>query len=146
MEIVELGETAVIGIEVVAYFGQLRSEMPAAWRELFSRQDELPASGTGVFVEASNHLGDGRYRETIGAVAVVAEVPVPDGMAMALLPSGRFVHHRHDGSVATIAGGFQTIYDWAAEQGLTLGNRKLDVGYTADGVQQPHELYVDILI
>lgn len=146
MEIVELGETAVIGIEVVAYFGQLRSEMPAAWRELFSRQDELPALGTGVFVEASNHLGDGRYREIIGAVAVVADVAVPDGMAFALLPGGRFVHHRHDGSVATIAGGYQTIYDWAAEQGLTLGNRKLDVGYTADDVQQPHELYVDILI
>ena len=146
MEIVELGETVVVGIEVVADFGQLRSEMPAAWRELFSRQDELPASGKGVFVEASNHLGDGRYRETIGAVAVVADIPVPDGMAVALLPGGRFVHHRHDGSMATITGGFQAIYDWAAEQGLTLGNRKLDVGYTADGVQQPHELYVDILI
>lgn len=146
MEIVELGETVVVGIEVVADFGQLRSEMPAAWRELFSRQDELPASGKGVFVEASNHLGDGRYRETIGAVAVVADIPVPDGMAVAVLPGGRFVHHRHDGSMATITGGFQAIYDWAAEQGLTLGNRKLDVGYTADGVQQPHELYVDILI
>lgn len=146
MEIVELGETAVIGIEVVADFGQLRSEMPAAWRELFSRQDELPTPGTGVFVEASNHLGDGRYSETIGAVADVVDVPVPDGMAMTLLPCGRFVHHRHYGSVATIAGGFQTIYDWAAKQGLTLGNRKLDVGYTSDGVQQPHELYVDILI
>ena len=146
MEIVELGETVVIGIEVVADFGQLRSDMPAAWRELFSRQDELPASGTGVFVEASNHLGDGRYRETIGAVAVVADVSVPDGMGMALIPGGSFVHHRHDGSVATIADGFQTIYDWAAEQGLALGNRKLDVGYTADGVEQPHELYVDIPI
>ena len=146
MEIVELGETVVVGIEVVADFGQLHSEMPAAWRELFSRQDELPASGKGVFVEASNHLGDGRYRETIGAFAVVADIPVPDGMAVALLPGGRFVHHLHDGSIATIAGGFQAIYDWAAEQGLTLGNRKLDVGYTSDGVQQPHELYVDILI
>ena len=146
MEIVELGETVVVGIEVVADFDQLRSEMPAAWRELFSRQDELPASGKGVFVEASNHLGDGRYRETIGAVAVVEGSPVPDGMAVALLPGGRFVHHRDDGAVATIADGFQAIYDWAAEQGLALGNRKLDVGYTADGVQQPHELYVDILI
>lgn len=146
MEIVELGETVVIGIEVVADFAQLRSEMPAAWRELFSRQDELPGSSTGVFVEASHHLGDGRYRETIGAVAVVADVPVPHGLAMTLLPGGSFVHHRHDGSVAPIAGGFQTIYDWAAEQGLALGNRKLDVGYTADGVEQPHELYVDIPI
>ena len=146
MEIVELGETVVVGIEVVADFGQLLSEMPAAWCELFSRQDELPASGAGVFVEASDHLGDGRYREIIGAVAVVADIPVPNGMAVALFPAGRFVHHRHDGSVATIAGGFQAIYDWAAEQGLTLGNRKLDIGYTADGGEQPHELYVDILI
>ena len=148
MEIVELGETAVIGIEVVAYFGQLRSVMPAAWRELFSRQDELPTSGagTGVFVEASNHLGDGLYCETIGVVDVAADAPVPVGMAVALLPGGRFVHHRHEGSVATITGGIQTIYEWAAEQGLTLGNRKLDVGYTAAGVQQPHEIYVDILI
>ena len=146
MEIVELGETAVIGIEVVAYFGQLRSEMPAAWRELFSRQDELPNSGASVFVEASNHLGDGRYRETIGALAVAADAPVPDGMTVALLPGGRFVHHRHVGSVATITGGFQSIYDWAAEQGLTLGNRKLDVGYTAAGVQRTHELYVNVLI
>jgi len=145
MEIVELGETVVVGIEVVADFGQLHSEMPAAWRELFSRRDELPDSGKGVFVEASNHLGDSRYREIIGAIAGVADNPVPDGMAVALLPNGRFVHHRHDGSVATIADGFQAIYNWAAEQGLTLGNQKLDVGYAANGVQQPHELYVDIL-
>jgi len=146
MEIVERGETAVIGIEVVAYFDQLRSEIPEAWRELFSRQVELHASGAGAFVEASNHLGDGLYREIIGALAVVVDLPVPEGMTVALLPGGRFVHHRHEGSVATITGGFQSIYDWATEQGLTLGNRKLDVGYTADGVQQPHELYVDILI
>jgi len=144
MEIVERGETAVIGIEVVAYFGQLGSEMPAAWHELFSRQDELPVSGAGVFAEVSDHLGGGLYREIVGAVAVVADVPVPDGMTVALLRGGRFVHHRHEGSVATITGGFQSIYDWAAEQGVTLGNRKLDVGYTADDVQ-PHELYVDIL-
>jgi len=146
MEIVERGETAVIGIEVVAYFDQLRSEIPAAWRELFSRQVELHALGAGAFVEASSHLGDGLYREIIGAVAVVVDVPVPEGMTVAFLPGGRYVHHRHEGSVATITGGFQSVYDWAAEQGLTLGNRKLDVGYTADGVQQPHELYVDILM
>lgn len=153
MEIVERDEIVVIGIEVVANFGQLHSAVPAAWHELFSRQDELPGTGTGVFVEASTHLGEGSYREVIGVVAVGAEVTVPatvpvtvpEGMAVAIIPGGKFVHHRHDGSEATIATGFQAIYDWAADQQLTLGNHKLDVGYTDDGGQHPHELYVDVI-
>jgi hypothetical protein len=49
--------------------------MPAVWREFFSGRYELPASGVGVFVEASNYLGDGLHCETTGAVAAVVEVP-----------------------------------------------------------------------
>ena len=113
MEVVQRPETAVLGLEVTAPFGELAEAVPAAWRRLFARSDELPAPPDGAFAEASLHLGDGRYRETVG-VLVSGPVDVPDGMVLTTLPAGRYVRHRHTGPVEAIADAFRAAHEWAA--------------------------------
>jgi predicted transcriptional regulator YdeE len=144
MQVVERAGSSVVGIEVVAEFGRLATAVPAAWRELFSRHSEVPTPAAGRYAEASRHLGEGRYREVVG---VVVDEPVepPAGMSAVQVPGGQWVHHHHAGPVAEIGGGFQEIYAWAAERGIRLGERKLDVGYDRDGTDGPHDLYIDVV-
>jgi predicted transcriptional regulator YdeE len=144
MQIAQRPGLTVLGVQVADVpFDQLRTAVPLAWQELFSRRDELPAPLDGRFVEVSCHGGEGRYTETLG-VAVPGPVAVPRGMTAVHVAAGSFVHHRHHGELADIAGGFQRIYDWSAEQGLVLGELKVDTGYTDDGSVLPHDLYIDI--
>jgi predicted transcriptional regulator YdeE len=144
VDVVEKPELTVVGIEVVADFGDLHTAVPAAWRTLFSRQAELPAPANGAFVEASHELGEGRYREVVGVI-VDRHDPVPEGMCAVQVPAGRFLHHRHDGPVTDITSGFQAMYSWASDSGLRLGPYKVDVGYRPDVTDRPHDLYIDIV-
>jgi predicted transcriptional regulator YdeE len=144
VEIVDRPDAMVLGLEVVAPFDELGTAVPAAWRELFARAHELPAPVDGRFAEASEHLGGGRYRETVG-VLLAQPITPPAGMTAALLPAGRFVRHDVTGPVSGITDGFQSVYDWAAARGFTLGERTLDRGYTPDGRETVHQLYVDLV-
>ncbi|HCT75749.1 MAG TPA: hypothetical protein DGT23_03960 [Micromonosporaceae bacterium] len=144
MKVTERAALTVTGIEVVAGFGDLRTAVPAAWTMLFSRCSELPAPQDGVFVEMSTELGKGRYREVVG-VAVEGNAYTPQGMRTVRFPAGRFLHHRHEGQVKDITLGFEAMYAWAAETGLRLGPRKVDVGYRLDSLDGPHDLFIDIV-
>ena len=144
MRVVQREDTFVLGLQVIAPFQQLHQRIPPLWQALFERRNELPPAAESGFVEASLQLEDGRYRETLG-VALPAPVEVPEGMVLTHVPAGRYVHHVHEGAVEDIAGGFQAIYDWARQQGLALGHLKLDVGYTHDGGEARHHLFIDVL-
>ena len=144
MQVVQREDTYVVGLRVSAHFSQLNRLVPSLWQELFARREELPETPGEPFVEASVELGDGLYRETVG-VALHAQGPAPTGMVLAHVPAGRFVHHRHVGPVEDIARGFQAIYDWSAEQDLTLGSLKLDFGYTVGGSEPHHDLFIDVV-
>lgn len=144
MEVVERPRLYLVGIEVVAPFAQLSTAVPEAWGQLRARSDELPGGPARVLAEVSLHLGEGVYRETVG-VLVDDLGPVPAGLTAAFVDAGSYVHHRHEGVVEQIAHGFQSIYDWAAEQGVALGPVKVDIGYTADGSPRPHDLFIDVV-
>jgi predicted transcriptional regulator YdeE len=146
MEVVELDATAVVGVQVEARFGALSVAVPAAWRTVFGRRESLPPTGGDLYGEASLHLGQGRYRETVGVVLPPPDVPddLAEGLVCVVLPAGRYVHHRHAGDVREIAASFAAMYDWAAGNALVIGDHKLDLGYTADGTERSHDLYVDL--
>jgi predicted transcriptional regulator YdeE len=144
MQVVQRVESSVVGVEVVAEFDRLAVAVPAAWRELFSRHTEVPSPAEGRYAEASRHLGEGRYREVVGVV-VAGPVAPPAGMAAVRIPGGDWAHHRHTGAVAEIGEGFRKVYDWATERGITLGQRKLDVGYHPDGTEGSHDLYIEVV-
>ena len=141
-ELTDLPELRVVGVRVEAPFDELRHRVPAAWQTLFSRAAELPApDGTG-YVEASEHLGDGRYRETVG-VLTGPETAVPAGMTAVVLPAARWARLVHGGPVEQIADGFGRLHEFCDGQGLRHGALKLDTGYTRDGVG-PHVLHVEV--
>jgi predicted transcriptional regulator YdeE len=146
MEVVELDATAVVGVQVEARFGALSVAVPAAWRDVFGRRGTLPPTTGDLYGEASLHLGQGRYRETVGVVLPPADVPddLAEGLVCAVLPAGRYVYHRHAGDARDIAASFAAIYDWAAQNALDLGDHKLDLGYTVDGTERSHDLYIGL--
>ncbi|MGY5884281.1 GyrI-like domain-containing protein [Modestobacter lacusdianchii] len=141
-ELTDLPAQRVVGVQVEAPFDELRHRVPMAWQALLGRAAELPGPGGTGYVEASQHLGGGRYRETVG-VLTGADTPVPAGMAAVVLPAGRWARLVHDGPLAQIADGFGRLHDWCTAQGLPSGDLKLDTGYTADG-SGPHLLHVDV--
>lgn len=141
-ELTDLPELRVVGVQLEAPFEELRHRVPMAWKALLSRATELPDPAATGYVEASEHLGGGRYRETVGVLAG-ADTAVPAGMRAVVLPAGRWARVVHDGPLVQVAESFGRLHDWCADQGLTSGDLKLDTGYDADG-GGPHVLHVDV--
>ena len=63
-------------------------------------------------------------------------------MHTAYVPAGRFLHHRHERPVRGIADSFGAMYEWAAQQRLQVGLRRVDAGYRPDGRGEAHDLYL----
>lgn len=138
---VELPETHVAGIVVIAGFDDLWTLVPAAWKQIFARKEsDLPDQR---FAGASLTTGDGLYRETVGFVIEPDALPLP-GFSRAILPAGSYIHCRHFGPAVNIADTFAAMYRFAEDEGLSLGNFKLDIGYSSSGEEVLHDLYVDI--
>jgi len=142
--VVERDAVVVVGMPVVAPLGQRAGCVPDAWRAVLARRHELGPSARGPLADVSFALPVGCH-EVVGTLVPPAAAHVPEGMAAAFLPAGRYVHLVHDGRLATIAESFDRIAAWAASRRLRLGTRRLDVGYRADGVPAVHDLYVDVL-
>jgi predicted transcriptional regulator YdeE len=138
--VVRRESTRVVGVLTEAAFGDLATLIPAAWRLLFARVDQLRPSVS--YVEVSRHLGAGRYREIVGAITE-DDAAVPDGMTNVLLPAGAYLHIVHSGPTTAIGDSFQAMYDYADEHGVPVGYLKLDIGYTT-GTDGPHDLFMDI--
>ncbi|MFY1652121.1 GyrI-like domain-containing protein [Solwaraspora sp. WMMB762] len=143
MQIVSREPVVVVGLPVVAPFQDLSTLVPAAWRQLFDRCADLPPSAGGTFAEASYHLGEGRYHEVVG-VAVPPQTPISGQWAAAHVPAGDWAYCRHSGPVEQIGETFGAIEQWLREQGRTVGDMKLDLGYRADAQPQVHDLYVHV--
>jgi predicted transcriptional regulator YdeE len=141
-EVTDLPELRVVGVQLEAPFDELRHRVPVAWQAVLGRAVELPDPGATGYVEASQHLGGGRYRETVGVLAG-ADTAVPVGMTAVVLPARRWARLVHDGPLPEVAESFGRLHDWCAQQGLAYGDLKLDTGYTADGTG-PHVLHVDV--
>jgi len=138
IETVSLGAFHLAGLEVRARWQELHTAVPAGWRALFER---LPEAAN--FLEVSIEVLDGTYTELIGAAWAKAE-PLPEGLRLLHVPANRWLHLVHEGPVATIGAGFAELYNHARDAGLTVGDLKLDFGYTRDGGETRHDLYLAI--
>lgn len=141
MRVVERGSMRVVGIEVVAGWDDLWTEMPRAWGVLRERATELGGRTSEVFVDVSVEEDGGRYRQVVGA-EVEPDAAVPDGMVAVDVPAQRYLHHRHEGTLEAIAESFGRMYSWARENGHRVGSFKLDIGYTLAGDETTHDLFI----
>lgn len=138
---VELPETHLAGIEVIASFDELWELVPAAWKQLFAREEaDLPHTR---FAEISHAQGDGRYQETVGFL-IEPSAPLLPGLSRAIIPAGPYIHCRHLGPAVSIADTFGAMHRFAVDEDLTVGKHKLDIGYTSSGEEVSHDLYVSI--
>ena len=137
VESVELSMRVVVGELVAAPFDRLHVEVPAAWRRFTAG-----GAAHGAPLAEASFTTEAGYVEVVGALYDADAVAVPAGHVPVLVPAGRYARLVHTGGLAQIADGFARIYAWADARAVTLGGRKLDVGYHAEG---PHELYIDIL-
>jgi predicted transcriptional regulator YdeE len=141
MEIVNRESLIVVGLPVRAHWKELFVKVPLAWQELFGRHTEIEYRTESAFVDASLHVSDGEYLQLVGAeVSRVATVPYE--MWAVEVSGGLFLHHRHEGPVTDIAGSFGDMYRWAREKGAAAGEFKVDIGYTIDGRERSHDLFV----
>jgi len=134
-----------IGLLVEAHWNELPRAIPAAWNELFARQSELtPSCGPlGQYLEVSVQRQDGFYRELVGVI-VQPDVRPPAGMVKLLIPANRYLRLVHDGPLAGITDGFQSLYDQAEAEGIEASDFKLDIGYRPGLPPGRHELLVGL--
>lgn len=144
MKIIEKEALTVIGIPVKAKWQELWRDMPVAWREFFSRHTEIEYRYGDAFVDISlDKVGD-EYLQLI-CTEVSRVKRIPDGMRAIEIPAQSYIYHRHVGPVTGIAESFGKMYDWAHDSEHTAGEFKIDVGYTAEGDESEHDLYIGLL-
>lgn len=141
MRIVQRRATRVVGLEVVGTWEELWTKAPKAWRALRDRASEIQGRTNDVFVDVSLEESDGVYRQVVGA-EVADGVEAPGGMVAVEVPGGTYVEGPHAGPLEQIPESFGRIYAWAAEQDHAATALKLDVGYTVDGGETEHTLFV----
>lgn len=143
MEVVEKGPIKVVGIEVRAPWQELWTEAPKAWQRLRSRAGEITERASEVFVDVSVEVKDGIYTQVVGAEVRSLDA-VPEGMVALEIPAQRYVHFRHEGTLEAIAESFGKLYAWGRDEGHELDEFKLDIGYTLEGGERVHDLYVRV--
>ncbi len=144
MEIVEAGAISVTGFPVRAKWQELWVEMPETWQEFIARHAEIEHQVRGVFVDVSLDKIGNEYLQLVGTqVSQVAHIPAQ--MKAVEIPPQRYIRYRHVGPVSGIAESFGRMYEWARKHGHDVGEFKLDFGYTAEGGESEHDLYVGLL-
>lgn len=144
MQTTQLAELKVVGIQVKATFEELHTEVPRAWQNLINKAAEIPHRVNPVFVDISLSKEGDNYTELIGAeVSQFPEERDPH-LKYITIPAQTYLHHRHEGPVKEIARSYGKIYEHARNHDLNAGEFKIDRGYTADGRERAHDLYVRI--
>ena len=144
MEILQKPAFKVVGIPVIATWDELWTEVPAVWDEVLSRQTEIRHRVNALFLDISlNKFGD-TYTQLVCA-EVSAFEQVPAGMITWEIPDQRYLYHRHEGTLKDIAGSFGQMYQWAAENNLSIDDFKLDCGYTVASHERQHDLYIRVI-
>lgn len=144
MELIEKETLILVGLPVAAHWRDLWVEMPKAWRTLFSRVDEIPHRTSEALVDASLHQEGEYYKQLVGARVSRVE-HLPEGMEAVEIPAQRYLHHRHEGSLADIAQTFGRMYEWAAENFIDVSDFKIDIGYTAGASETFHDLHLGLM-
>ena len=81
----------------------------------------------------------------LGVLLPAAPAALPAGTVAGVVPAGRYLRHLHTGPVERIGEAFGAMHEEARRAGAGVGPVKLDVGYTRDGADTGHELFVQLV-
>jgi len=143
MQVVHKDPFAVVGILVEGTWDELPTKMRAAWQTFFDRVSAIPHQFGEYALDISVSEDNGVYTQLIcKEVSRVEEVP--SGMVAREIPAGQYVYYRHQGDVTQIAESFGKMYEWVAAEGYMALDFKIDNGYTTQGDEMKHDLYLAI--
>ena len=144
MEIVRKSALKVVGLPVHAPSDQRWIEMPKAWKTFFARSDDIAHRVGETFIDITLGRREGVSDELL--CSEVSEIGrVPEEMIALEIPAQSYLHHRAAGPAHSIASAHGEMLAWARANGCSLDEFKLDFGYTKDGSENEHELYVKVL-
>jgi predicted transcriptional regulator YdeE len=138
VQVVEREAMHLSGLTTRGPLSELPMTVPPLWREVFARHD-----GESVLAELSEEPGDGLHVITVGVLS-----RAPDGKGVArdgegvVVPAGRWLHHEHRGPLAEIGQTYGEMFRNASTAGLRVTDLKLDVGYSVDGSEEKHDLFL----
>lgn len=144
MKVVEKVEMTVIGIKITRDWKGLIRDMPLKWEEFKSRLVYINQRKSDVMMDISLEEKNTMYTQCI-CVEVPYDAEIPEGMEKITIPSARYLHHNHVGSLASIAETFGKMYQYGKESGLDLDTMKIDMGYTTSGNESTHDLYIKLI-
>ncbi|WP_156809580.1 GyrI-like domain-containing protein [Gracilibacillus halophilus] len=143
MDIVTKESFTVIGMMVETSWEELFQEMPKTWKKMKDRVSELPHRRSYQMMDISLGQTNGIYTQLI-AVEVSETDHVPNDMVVKQIPAQTYLHHSHKGSLIDISQTFGTMYQYAKEENLPADDMKLDIGYTVEGTETSHDLYIKL--
>lgn len=144
MKLVQKDSFKAVGIKVVANWDNLWIEMPRVWKEFVLRYAEIKNRIDDTFIDISLQKEGDEFIQLVCAEVLVIE-DVPQGMVGLEIPSQRYIYFRHVGPVAQITTSFGKMHEWADKNGQAVDDFKLDRGYTKEGLEQEHDLFIRIV-
>lgn len=144
MKIVQKAPFKVVGIKVVANWEDLWVEMPKAWQKFISRHQEIQRRVSKTFIDISLDKEGQTYTQLIGSEVSDFEA-IPEGMVGIEIPAQTYIHYRHEGPVKEIAASFGKMHAWADENRYAVDDFKVDIGYTEEGQEQEHDLFIRLV-
>ncbi|MGP4038385.1 GyrI-like domain-containing protein [Gracilibacillus sp. D59] len=143
MNVVEKSEMTVTGIKVTKDWKGLIRDMPVKWEEFKSRIDEVKQRKSDTMIDISLEQEDTIYTQCI-CVEVEKNAEAPAGMETIVIPSAKYLYHKHEGSLVSIAETIGEMYQYGKEHELNLETMKIDIGYTIQGDETTHDLYIKV--
>jgi predicted transcriptional regulator YdeE len=144
VEIIGHEGMTIAGLLVHAPWQELRLAVPEQWRRVFAATMQYANLRQMPHIDVCLGCVDGSFMQLLG-VPVGSALPLPDHFEAVHIPPQRVLHHRHEGPVSEITRSFGDMYSWASERSLPVGEFRLDYGYTEQGNECTHELFIGLL-
>ncbi|MGM0587422.1 MAG: GyrI-like domain-containing protein [Bacteroidota bacterium] len=143
MKVEQLASFQAVGIKVQSTWNKLSKEMPIAWKKLFRHLPKIEHHQLPC-VDISYELKENLYTQFV-AVPVDEVHSYPDFMEVVTVPAMTALHHTHEGDITEIPNAFSEMYEYADNRDWDTNEFKLDFGYTPDGSESSHELYIRLI-
>jgi predicted transcriptional regulator YdeE len=144
MDIILLNEFKVIGFKVTCSEERLGTEMPELWKSFMARAGEIKNRSDNYIMDICIEVVGKDYTQCI-CLKVDDFDFVPSGMDAIVIPSQKYIHHRHEGNVKDIWLSFWNMQKWAKENGYTIDPQDCKIDAGLEDNESIHELYIKIL-
>lgn len=144
VDVVRKASFKVVGVQVIARWNQLWELMPDAWNDFVTRYADIKNRVSHAFMDLTLGRHGDEFTQLI-CCEVTSFDDIPPGMVAVEIPDQDYIHLRHDGPIARINAAFGEMHDWAYARDYTLDDFRFDAGYSPDGQDNEHDLYVRLV-